>query len=52
MIDELIAFKDGNITQELFNEKLALHQYKFNNELKTKVKGMLPNQNLPKLGND
>ena len=51
MVDEVVSLASKEISQQTFNEKLALHQLKFNNELNTKVKDMLPNKILPKTGN-
>lgn len=51
MFDEVIALKDKEISQSEFDEKLAFNQTKFNFDLQTKVKYMLPNKILPKIGN-
>ena len=51
MVDEVVSLASKEISQQTFNEKLALDQLKFNNELNTKVKDMLPNKILPKTGN-
>ena len=51
MFDDVVSLINQEISQQKFNEKLALHQHKFNIELNTKVKNMLPNKNLPKIGN-
>ena len=51
MFDDVVSLINQEISQQKFNEKLALHQHKFNTELNTKVKNMLPNKTLPKIGN-
>ena len=51
MFDDVMSLKDQEISQQQFNEKLAVHQHKFNTELNTKVKDMLPDRNLPRIGN-
>ena len=51
MFDEVVSLLNQEISHQKFNEKFALHQFKFNTELNTKVKDMLPNKNLPKIGN-
>ena len=51
MVDEVVSLASKEINQETFNEKMALHQLKFINELNTKVKDMLPNQILSNIGN-
>lgn len=51
MFDEVLAVRDGTISQDIFNEKLAIYKHRFNCELNTKVKDMLPDKNLPKIGN-
>ena len=51
MLDELMSLINQEITQQQFNEKLALHRHRFNTELNTKVRDMLPDRNLPNIGN-
>ena len=50
MLDELMSLINQEITQQQFNEKLALHRHRFNTELNTKVRDMLPDRNLPNIG--
>ena len=50
MFDDVIALKDEEINQAAFDEKLALEKHRFNSDLATKVKDMLPNKILPKIG--
>ena len=51
MHDELMELKDDEISEEAFNQALALNKHKFNTELNTRIKDMLPNKKLPKIGN-
>lgn len=51
MMCDLLALKDGEISEEMFSEKLILHKYKFNEKLNTIVKNQLPDKKLPKIGN-
>ena len=50
MLTDVMALKDNEISKQTFAEKLALNKHKFNTELETKVKDMLPNKKLPKIG--
>ena len=51
MVDEVLALKDNEISQQTFNEKLVLHKHKFNTELNTKIKEMLPKKDVSNIGN-
>ena len=51
MLDELMALKDKEISQQKFDETFALHQNKFNLGFNTKVKDMLSNKTLSDIGN-
>ena len=50
MLDEVLDLSHGTISQDKFNEKLAIHKHRFNCELDTQVKDVLPDKNLPKIG--
>ena len=51
MFDEVLALSHGTINQEFFDEKLAIKKHRFERELDTQVKDMLPDKTLPKIGN-
>lgn len=51
MFDEVLALCQGTLSQEEFNEKLVIRQHRFNCVLESQVKDMLPDKNLPKIGN-
>ena len=51
MHDELMELKDDEISKESFNQALALQKHKFHTELNTRIKDMLPDKKLPKIGN-
>lgn len=51
MLEEVIALRSETLSRQLFDKKLTKQKNKFNNELDTKVKHMLPEENFPKIGN-
>ena len=51
MFDEVLDLSHGTLSQEKFNEKLVISKHRFNCLLDTQVKDMLPDKNLPKIGN-
>ena len=51
MFDEVLALCQGTLSQEEFNEKLVIRKHRFNCVLESQVKDMLPDKNLPKIGN-
>ena len=51
MVDEVMSISKQEISQQKFNEKLALNQNKYHTWLNTKVKDMLPDKNFSKVGN-
>ena len=50
MMRELMDLKDDKLSQKEFADKLISKKNEFRALLQTKIKSMLPNQKLPKVG--